>query len=423
MRLIIAFLCLMAASTAALAENAVFSLVRTVTAAELNQMLDQERAKFISGMTPGDGYELPPVSTAANGVEVYTVRYDSRIPEQDDKKITATGLLVLPVLKDRAHLPLISYQHGTVFGKQEVPSFSFDSGNASYDGAYETRYMAGLFAGNGYALFAADYFGMGGSAALPEAFFVKSSTQRASADLYWDVKAFLTSKGIEPGQLFLGGWSLGGLNTSGLLERLESDGVPVTATFTASAPSDPFAALSGLMFYPRAGLDAPWLNTIVAMTVFAYQNYYGPADLAATTLDPSVYDDMKAIYDRSYDGVEGFKAIMTRLGDRPLVNYLKPELRDPARFANSRYAALLRQAETYRQNFKSPLHMFYGSQDEVIKEMIGQLAAIYQGILIGNLSDQGQNLVAAQEVKGANHRLNFVAAAPAAKAWMDTLRK
>ncbi len=427
LRLIIAFLCLMAASTAAFAEQAVFTFLKTVPVAELNRMLDQERASFITGMTPTPGYELPAVSTATNDIELYTVRYESTVPEQGGRAVSATGLLALPVLKDRSSLPLISYQHGTVFGKYEVPSYAFQASNPSdyphYDGSYETRYMAGLFAGNGYALFAADYFGMGGTAKDPEAFFVKASTQQAEYDLYLAVQTFLKTKGIAQRELFIGGWSLGGLNTTGFLEKLEAEGVPVTAAFTASAPSDPFAALSGLMFYPRPGLDAPWTNTIVALTVFAFETYLGPKDLARETLDPAVHDDLKAIYERSYAGQDGLKTILERLGTRPVADYLKPELRNPVSFGNSAYARALAAAETYRQNFTTPLRMYYGTRDEVVKPMIGQLAAVYQAIIIGNLSDQSKNMVSALEVKGGNHRLTFIQAAPAAKAWMDGLRK
>ena len=115
MRLILSLLCLIAASTAAFAENAVFTYLKTVPAAELTRMLDAERATFIASQSPGEGYQLPPVSTAANDVELYTVRYQSHVPEQGGRPITATGLLALPVLSDRSRLPLIAYEHGTVY--------------------------------------------------------------------------------------------------------------------------------------------------------------------------------------------------------------------------------------------------------------------------------------------------------------------
>jgi pimeloyl-ACP methyl ester carboxylesterase len=427
LRLILSLICLVMASTAAFAEEAVFTYLKTVPAAELTRMLDEERATFIASQKAGEGYQLPPVSRAANDVELYTVSYPSQVPERGFKPITATGLLALPVLADRSRLPLIIYEHGTVYGKYEVPSYAFVDSNPSdyphYDGSYETRYMAGLFAGNGYALIAPDYFGMGGSAAEPEAYFVKGSTQRAGEDLYLAAQRFLASKGIAQTKLFIGGWSQGGLNATGLQERLEEDAIPVTATFTASAPADPYAALNGLLFYPRPGVDAPWVNTIMALSLFAFQNYYGPADLAQQTLDPSVYEDMKAIYERSYKGQEGLKEIMARNANRSLADYLRPELRDPVRFGVSAYGRLLASNETYRQSFGAPIHMYFGSVDEAVKPMIGMLAAAYQAVLIGNLSDQSGNHVWPIDVKGGTHRLTFIAAAPAALQWMDGLQK
>lgn len=426
-RLLFAVFCLLWASTSAFAEGAVFTFLKTVSAAELTRMLNEERATFIASQTPGEGYDLPSPSSASNDVELYTVRYLSHAPEQGGRAISATGLLALPVLADRSKLPLIAYEHGTVYGKYEVPSFAFVATNPSdyphYDGSYETRYMTALFAGNGYALMAPDYFGMGGDAGSPEAYFVKESTQQAGADLYQDVMSFLQEKGISRQELFIGGWSQGGLNATGLQERLEGDGIAVTGSFTASAPSDPYAAMSGLMFYPRPGIDASWINTIIALSVFAFENYNGPSGLARQTLDPSVYDDMKAIYTRSYKGQQGLKDIMTRLGNRSVADYMRPELRDPVAFATSPYGKLLARAETYRQSFKAPLRMYYGSSDEVVKPMIGQLATIYQAILIGNLAEQSANPVSAIEVPGATHRLTFVSAAPSAKSWMDSLRK
>ncbi len=427
LRLILALVCIIATNGAACAENAAFTYLRTVPAAELTRMLKEERSTFIASQTPGPDYQLPQLSTASNDVELYSVRYQSHVPEQGGRAVSATGLLALPVLPDRAKLPLVAYEHGTVFGKYEVPSYAFVATNPSdyphYDGSYETRYMTALFAGNGYALMAADYFGMGGDAESPEAYFVKESTQQASEDLYYDVMSFLQQKGISRQELFIGGWSQGGLNATGLQERMEADGLPLTAAFTASAPSDPYAALSGLMFYPRSGIDAPWINTIVSLTVFAFESYYGPSDLARQTLDPAVYDDMKAIYTRSYKGQGGLKDILARLGSRSVAEYMRPELRDPVAFASSSYGRLLARTETYRQSFKAPLHMYYGSVDEVVKPMVGQLAAIYQAILIGNLAEQSDNPISAIEVPGGTHRLTFISAAPAAKAWMDSLRK
>ena len=417
----------LACGGSARAKGAVFTLLKTVTAAELTRILDEERTAFLAASEAHPDYALPPPATATNDVELYVVRYDSVIPERGNRKTTASGLLAIPVLPDRSQIPAIIYEHGTVFGKYEVPSYAFRAKNPTphphYDAAYETRYMVGLYGGNGYAVIAPDYFGMGDAADAPEAYFVKASTQQASYDCYRDAVAFLASKGIAPAHLFVGGWSQGGLNATGLLEKLEREKVAVAGTFTASSPSDPFAALSGLMHHPRPGLDAAWLNTIVALSVFAFEHYHDEQDLAKSVLAPDAYDGLRSIYERSYDGPEGLVARLAAFGGRPLLGYFRAEYRDPAYFAASRYGQLLAEAETYRQLFRSPVRAYYGTRDEVVKEMIGRLSATYQGIMIGDDSDPALNPVVAEAVPGADHRRTFITAAPAAKAWMDGFRK
>jgi hypothetical protein len=176
------------------------------------------------------------------------------------------------------------------------------------------------------------------------------------------------------------------------------------------------------MYHPRHGLDAVWLNTIVALSVFSFENYHDEKDLAKSVIAPDAYDKLRSMYDRSYGGPEGLMALLGTFGDRPLLGYFRDEYRDPAYFAASRYGQLLAEAETYRQLFKSPVRAFYGTQDEVVKEPIGQLSATYQSIMIGNEADPSQSNVVAEPVPGADHRRTFITAAPTAKAWMDTLR-
>lgn len=425
MRIVLAIVSLLLTGATALAENAAFTLLKTVPVAELDRILDEERAEFIRSQKAGPGYVLPPVSRAANPVEIYTVRYESRIPELGDRKVVATGLVALPVVAGRTSLPVIAYQHGTVYGKYAVPSYSFQaenpSGHPHYDDAYETRHMVAQFAGNGYVLMAADYFGMGGDAGSPEAYFVKASAQQANFDLYQDVVKFLATKGIEPRRFFLGGWSLGGLNTTGFLERLEQEGVAVTAAFTASAPNDPFASLNGLLYHPQPGVDAVWLETIIALSVFAFEHYHGEKDLAKSVLNPRSYDDLRSIYERSYGGPEKLAEMLTRLAATPLVEFLRDEYRDPAYFANSAYGRRLAAAETYRRQFRAPVRMFCGTDDEAVREPIGRLASVYQGLLIGRPEASPENPVQVDRVPGGNHRLTFISAAAAARPWLDGL--
>jgi hypothetical protein len=63
--------------TASLADNAKFTFLKTVSVAELNQILDAERNEFIKseGQSAGPGYKLPAAAKATNTVDIYTVTY------------------------------------------------------------------------------------------------------------------------------------------------------------------------------------------------------------------------------------------------------------------------------------------------------------------------------------------------------------
>ena len=95
MRLFLVLFCLVFSSSSVYAERAHFQFLKTVTIPELNAMLNAERAEFLEDAAQGDDYVLPPVSTATNDVDVYTVRYFSKSPELGGKKMLASGLLAV----------------------------------------------------------------------------------------------------------------------------------------------------------------------------------------------------------------------------------------------------------------------------------------------------------------------------------------
>lgn len=429
LRFIAALLCLVVSCSAALAENAQFKFLKTVSVKELNAILDAERTTFLSHEVAGPGYQLPPVSKATNAVDIYTVRYDSHIPELGNRRISVTGLLAIPKLADLKSVRLISYQHGTVFPKYAVPSFAFKQHNPTpfdtYDDSYETRYMVGLFAGNGYAVMAADYFGLGGNASDNESYMMKQSSAQSSFDLYFDVKRYLADSDIKISDFFLGGWSQGGLNTTGLLEKFESRGIKVRAAFSATNPNDPLAALNAALFHPMES-DAKWINTIIALTVFSCQNFIGPADLARKTISPKYYDTLKSIYERSYGTPQGnpeaLRKILIELAGVPNIRFLREELRDPAKFAASDYGKCLAESETYRQEFKTPIRMYYGTSDEVIRVRVARLPYDYHLAMNSTPDAEAESKIKMFPVDGGTHRLTFINATHLAKPWIDRLR-
>ena len=427
MRTLLVLVCLAFCCTSAHADRARFQFLRTVKVSELNAILNAERATFLNGVNQDAGYELPAVPKAKKAVDLYSVRYYSSSPELGGQEMLASGLLALPAGASNTKLNLLAYLHGTVMGKYAVPSFAFQHDNPSgydyYNDAFETRYMVALFAGNGYAVMAPDYFGMGAGAAFDEAYMIKQSTAQGNYDLYLDVVKFLASKKIKPAHLMVGGWSQGGLNTTGLLEILEARGVEVRAAFTAASPNDPYATMNASVFHPRAA-DAPWLSALLALTAFSCENYLGPEGLAKAVINPQYYADMKAIYERTTGGPPGLALLVGRWVSEgiPFTDFFRPAYRDPSTLANSRFGQCLKLNETYRQEFKTPLRMYYGTADQVIRPVIGRLGHDYQQRITDTPDAPSSSKITAIPVEGAGHSLTFISATADAKAWMDSLR-
>ncbi len=353
----------------------------------LNRILQVDTPKFA-------GIEAS-YTPARQAVRLYRVTYPSMIPERGNKPTVATGLLAVPEVAATS-LPMVSYQHGTVYGKQEVPSFP--------DQSPETQLMIAQFAGQGYLLIGADYFGMGLSAE-PEGYMVKGSHQQATFDMLVASRAVLADLNLSSTDLFLAGWSQGGFVTMAFLEKLEHSGVAVRAAATASAPVDVFAALNGFLDFPREN-DASWVTTLFILSSFSFEHYYGVPGLARSLISDRYYDIARKAYER-----QPFDPADVPTGLHELI---RPDYFDPQFFAESAYGRLVAETQAYRWIIRTPVRNYYGESDEVISTGLGQLAMTYQrAIGSGNLQ------VEAISTGETSHRGTFARAVPAWKSWFD----
>jgi len=391
-----AFVTVMSATPAPAQDNAPAAVASGVTY-ELMARWDVERLnRILETDTPAFTGVAVTYSPAVNGVKLYRVTYPSVVPERGNRPIVATGLLAIPDT-DGAQFPMLSYQHGTVYGKQEVPSFPEQSP--------ETQLAIAQFAGQGYVVIGADYFGMGGSKE-PEGYVVKASHQQACADMLSAAGAVLGDLKIETANLYLAGWSQGGFVTMAFLERLEADGIAVAAAATASAPVDIFMALNGFLNFPRT-IDATWVNTLFILSSFAYENYYAVPGLARSLFTDSTYDVARKVYER--EPVEA--------ADIPtdLHALIRAEYFDPQFFAASAYGRLLAANHAYRWVVETPVRNYYGDEDEVISVGLGQLAMTWQRAM-----GAGNDKVQAISTGPTTHRGTFGTAVPQWKAWFDS---
>ncbi len=333
---------------------------------------------------------------ATNAVNLYRVTYGSVIPEKGNKPTVTSGLLAIPDTQAK-QFPMVSYQHGTVYGKQEVPSFMEQSP--------ETQLMIAQFAGQGYLVTGADYFGLGISTE-PEGYMVKGSHQQATYDLLLANRAVLEHLKLTSDKLFLSGWSQGGFVTMAFLEKLESAGLPVQAAATASAPLDVFALMEGFLKFPRKN-DAVWLNSIIILSSFAYENYYGVPGLARSLITEEYYEVAKKAYDREPFNVADITSDLHKL--------VRPEYFDSQFFASSAYGRLIAQAQSYRWVIKSPVRNYYGEADEAITVGVGRMAETYAKAM-----GTGNSLVEAVSTGQTTHRGTFATAVPQWKVWFDS---
>ena len=218
-------------------------------------------------------------------MRLYKVTYASVVPELDNLPTVASGLVAVPET-GLADMPMVAYQHGTVFDRNSVPSRP--------DQSMETRIMIARFAAQGYVVIGADYFGRG-DFDLPDSYLVKESAQQANLDMLDAAKSVLAALGVTPSHTFLSGWSQGGWATMVFLERLEGLGVPVTAAAVASGPVDVALSVNRWLNNPQP-IDAVFLPGVLALQLQADAFYHQVPGIDALAIRPEYLAVSRDLY-------------------------------------------------------------------------------------------------------------------------------
>ena len=368
---------------------------------KLRRILNEELQEFLAGAPmPFDSFRGK-YAEPANSITLYKLTFQSSVPEKNNEPVEQTGLVAIPAAVAPG-TPMVSYQHGTVFAKNEVPS--------NIESSMETKLMLAQFGGQGYIVIAADYHGLGESP-YPNAYFSRRSTEQSCLDMHTAAREFLEQQKIQIGHFFLLGWSQGAYNTLVFLRRLEQARVPVVATVTAATPADPNFFISHGILNPRPA-DAVWLPAGLNNMLYSYENYMGVTGLAARAIKPQYLQASKDFYEFKI----GFPEFLQKTTPK-IVEYLNPEFVEEVRLGSSPFCQALNQAEGYRWKSKIPLRSYYGAKDECIPPTLGRLAIEYQqamGKTNGELAFAGEN---------ADHRCTYTVALYDAKAWLDAFIK
>ncbi|MFV0531699.1 MAG: alpha/beta hydrolase family protein [Flavobacteriales bacterium] len=192
-----------------------YELVRSLTSQEVEQLVVTTEQVF-GGMSYG--------LTSYKPVKVYKVVYEQS-SEYNGGVVEVSGLVTVP--DDNEVLPVISYQHGTIFDPQQAPSlFNLD---------YKATVFGVILASQGFAVSLPDYEGYGVSENLKHPYEHAKSLALSSYEMLVAAKQLLEKENRQiNNKLFLGGYSEGGGATMALHQYIENNTHHVV---TMSAPA------------------------------------------------------------------------------------------------------------------------------------------------------------------------------------------
>lgn len=344
----------------------------------LNKILTTEAAAF-------SGFPVA-YPAAVNPVRLYEVIYPTAVPEDGNRQTVVSGLVAVPVA-DAKVLPMVSYQHGTVFSRYEVPSNIEDS--------METKLAVALFGGHGYVVVAADYIGKGVSGE-PDGWMVPGVTVQACVDMLAAAKAVCANLGVNPGKLFLSGWSQGAYSTAAFMRRLEECGTPVAAAAMASTPNDIYLCINRWINVPSE-LDVDWLVGAAALMINSYETYYKLPGLAASAIRPEYLDAARDLYNNRLTWQEASAKLPSKVRE-----LLRDDFIEQGALVENGFFRRLEENSVYRWRFKTPTLYYYGAIDEVVTPYMVQLPVEYQKTL------GGAPCAAVFAGEKANHRGTFM---------------
>ena len=422
-----------------------YELVKTVTKADLDKVLSEERDSFNPASTEAywKNYVPPTYRTALHDVDIYRVAYRSTIPEQGNRPTVAYGLVAIPQ-GATGSIPLLSVQHGTLFLKESGPSqaFSWDKNSTAvvkyglrqkdfYDSCYETRLNVAQFAGQGYAVIAPDYFGIGNSIEN-DSFVVKGSEQQACMDMYSASLRLLGEKSLVASNLFLNGWSQGALVSISFQEALEARGVMISGVSTAATPADTGMFATRFIFSPRPYSevtvpDAAWSIFVHQFSSFALAGYSGQTN-APLELFGGNYEVSRKFYMREFRTMPAFQWQRDSRGimepvvimDGVTYNTEVPKFldqkvtRDPRAYAQTAYARLISDAGSGKTRLVSDMKMYYGDQDEGYSNPVCTIVDTWQR------GTYGKTNIELVKVDHASHRSTFLTAVAGQIEWFNS---
>lgn len=376
------------------------------------------RAQQLVSITPLSSHSLNIVQAYLNGygwtynsqdlnpVRSFKVTYNTT--DAQGNPTVASGAVYIPTLSNCNYAPIIAYEHGTEFDRNNVPSKNKYVGQGIY------------FSTTGYIAVMPDYLGLGDNAGVH--LYQHAETEAtATLDLIRAVRTYLDTTSatsvMDNGQVFITGYSQGGHAAMATLKHIEDNSLENEFNVQACAPLsgafDQTGAQFDLIFDGDSNYYAsPFLPYILG----AYQEAYG-----------NLYQSYDAAYDASHSnqiqnylttGTYDFNQWLGMLGtnyygfmqDSVLQNILADANRDshPINVA-------LRANNLYDWAPNGAVRMLYCGSDSMVapENSINTLDSM---VALGATDVQAHNLN-----PSGDHNTCFIPATSYALDWFDSL--
>ena len=331
-----------------------------------------------------------------NAVKSYKILYNTT--DVHGNPTIASGALYVPQTS-RNTMPLISWQHGTVFQKSAVPSNNYSKG------------VGLLYSGNGYISTMPDYLGLGDNLGI-HPYIHWESEATASIDLIRAAREFLRDslQIRDNNQLFLAGYSQGGHSTMAVHKYIKINNLQNEFNVVASAPMSGPYALSIEQFDMVIGGDSIYNESLfIPYASASYQLVYG-----------NLYANYNEYYDAPYDSqIESWLSPGGKWDALPVNCY---EFMQDSVIFNIRNKpdhpvnVALRKNDLHNWLPLEPVHMLYCGMDSIVAPQ-NAITALNTMTELGAIDVKAINLD-----PNGDHGTCFNPAIKYALTWFDSLK-
>lgn len=267
----------------------------------------------------------------------------------DSTPTIASGLVIIPVGAP-CRVGIISYQHGTVMKKSDVPS--------NQQGEW---FIALAAAAQGYIGVMPDYLGMGESPGMHP--YQHAHTEAtATIDLIRAAKQMADTAGAPANdQLFLMGYSQGGHATMAA-HQLIQEKLDNVMHVTASAPMSGAYDMSGVMSEVMLS-DDPYPTPYYLPYLFLGFNSVYHLFNSASDIMVSPYD---TVLPPLFDGNHGSWEVDNIMPSVPKLIMKQEHIDSFANYPNNFFRVRLRENDTYNWTPTSPIRMYFCRGDRQV---------------------------------------------------------